>query len=255
MAWSIPAFLFSDIYVFHSKDNSGKIHLNLNDPCFKEHKKLFNENFSKSSEIAYPESIFKGMFYAGNDDKFEAALAKGEISEAKSTIPGVRFFSFHTFKAVQKVGSKEEEEITSSGKVSKEEARYMAEVFSKMQWKIKHTTDETRKFAKGGAVPTNIEAVLSTAMDAQSKLSNDAMSLLKRWSGSDDTTRSLRKHHKLSQEYLVKLKHIKEFRELPDDEELNKPNFDKFLMAIAQHTEEFNVLVESSKGAMRAKSN
>ena len=86
-----------------SKDKSGKIHLNLQDACFKEHKRLYNETFSKSSEIAYPESIFKGMFYLGNDDKFDAALAKGEIAEAKSTIPGVRFFSFQTFKAVSKI--------------------------------------------------------------------------------------------------------------------------------------------------------
>ena len=54
---------------------------------------------------------------------------------------------------------------------------------------------------------------------------------------------------------MVKLEHIKQFRELPDDEELNKANFDKFLMTVAQHTEDFNVLVESSKGAMRAKIN
>ena len=238
-----------------SKDKSGKIHLNLSDSVFKEHKKLYNENFSKSSEIAYPESIFKGMFYSGNDDKFDAALAKGEICEAKSTIPGVRFFSFQTFKAVSKTGSLEEEQLTQSGKVTKDQAKILSECFSKLGWKLKHTPDDTKKFAKGGAVPSNIETVLGTAMEAQAKLSKDAMNLLKKWGREDDTTKNLRKYHKGSQDYLVKLEHIKQFRELPDDEELNKPNFDKFLMNVAQHTESFNVLVESSKGAMRAKSN
>ena len=195
------------------------------------------------------------MFYSGNDDRFEAALAKGEICEAKSTIPGVRFFSFKTFKAVQKTGSLEEEELTSSGKVSKEQAQLMSECFAKMGWKIKHTADETRKFAKGGTVPMNIETVLGTAMEAQQKLAKDAMTLLRKWGREDSTSKNLKKQHKQSQEFIVKLEHIKQFRELPDDEEMNKANFDKFLMQVAEHTEEFNVLVESSKGAMRAKSN
>eukprot|EP00439_Symbiodinium_sp_Y106_P067276 s277_g11.t1 len=238
-----------------SKDKSGKIHLNLQDACFKEHKRLYNETFSKSSEIAYPESIFKGMFYLGNDDKFDAALAKGEIAEAKSTIPGVRFFSFQTFKAVSKTGSVEEEELAQSSKVNKDQAKILSECFSRVGWKLKHTSDETKKFAKGGSVPSNIETVLGTALEAQQKLSKDAMNLLKKWGREDDTTKNLRKYHKGSQDYMVKLEHIKQFRELPDDEELNKANFDKFLMTVAQHTEDFNVLVESSKGAMRAKIN
>ncbi|CAE7201833.1 unnamed protein product [Symbiodinium sp. CCMP2592] len=238
-----------------STDKSGKIHLNLQDACFKEHKKLYNENFSKSSEISYPESIFKGMFYANNDDKFEAALAKGEICEAKSSVPGVKFFSFQTFKAVQKTGCMEEEELSSTAKVSKDQAKILSECFSRIGWKMKHSTDETKKFAKGGSVPTNIEAVLRTALEAQQKLSKDAMIILKKWGADDDTTKNLRKYHKGSQEFIVKLDHIKQFRELPDDEALTKPNFDKFLLKVADHTEQFNVLVESSKGALKAKIN
>ncbi|CAE7851289.1 unnamed protein product, partial [Symbiodinium microadriaticum] len=82
-------------------------------------------------------------------------------------------------EAVSKTGSIEEEQLNPF-KVTKDQTKVLSQCFARMGWKLKHTADEAKKFAKGGVRPGKIETVNDT-MEAQEKLFSDATGLLKKW--------------------------------------------------------------------------
>ena len=93
---------------------------------------------------------------------------------------------------MSKTGSIEEEQLNPF-KVTKDQTKVLSQCFARMGWKLKHTADEAKKFAKGGVRPGKIETVNDT-MEAQEKLFSDATGLLKKW-GEGRRDHNLRKFH------------------------------------------------------------
>ena len=62
----------------------------------------------------------------------------------------------------------------------------------------------------------------------------------------------MKKGHAVTTQNLAKLSHMKEFGELPDEMDATKENLDKIMMEMAKHTKEYNILVETTRGYVRA---
>lgn len=117
-------------------------------------------------------------------------------------------------------------------------------------------------FGDGGSGPSPMalmimQNLIKQATESQSKLSKEAMILIKSWPGdiSDDRLTKLKRGHNLCQKNLTKLQYIKDFKELPDDMEATKENLDSLMSTLATHTSELNELIETTRGFVRAKRN
>ena len=67
------AFKTDIINRLFKRDAGGKLSLRLQDPVFAEHKRVYTDKFAKEQDVAYPESILKGLYFAGDDKKFQAS--------------------------------------------------------------------------------------------------------------------------------------------------------------------------------------
>ena len=55
--------------------------------------------------------------------------------------------------------------------------------------------------------------------------------------------------------HLQKLTHMKEFNELPDGLEATKSNLDSLMVAMAEDTQAYNELIESTRGLLKSSKN
>ena len=251
------AFQSQCINKMFKRNKSGKLELTLESSIFQQHKKLYKEKFQKDESIAYPESIIKGMFYGGSDSRFEAALQKKEIREVESEDPNdeAKYFAFRTMKVGTKRAFVDENVLSGHKKVEKDAAEVLKEALSSVGWHFKYTIKDTTDFATGNKIPENINKVLQNSLLSQEKLAK-GLALTKAWTFGDTTEfRQLKKGCSLCKTYATKIQHIIEFRELPDDQEMTKQNFDAFLVEMAKHAEGYNGLVEACKGRVKSSTN
>ena len=257
-AASPRAFQTECINKMFKRNKSGKLELTLEGGIFQQHKKLYKEKFQKDESIVYPESIIKGMFFGGSDSKFEAALAKREIKQVESEDADdeARYFAFRTMKVGTKRGFKDENQIGGHKKVDKDTAEVLKDALQSVGWYFKYSNKDAMDFANGKRIPENIKKVLENSLLSQEKLAKEGLDLTKSWSfGDSPEFRQLKKGCSLCKTYATKIQHIIEFRELPDEQEMNKENFDALLVEMAKHTEAYNSLVESCKGRLNSRSN
>jgi hypothetical protein len=184
-------------------------------------------------------------------------LSAGEIRSVIGEDDGKQYFSFRSLKAGKRMGSREEQVLSNTKKVSKEQATLLGECFRRLKWSLKYTDEDAQAFVEDKKIPPALEEILTKALEAQQHLAKDGYMLIKKWTlGETADLKGLRKGHAKCQTFVSKLQHLREFRELPDsDEPLNKSSFDRCLLEIGQFTEEYNCLVESCKGKLRASRN
>ena len=108
----------------------------------------------------------------------------------------------------------------------------------------------TPRLWKKGKPPESMKKLLDQAIDAESKLSGDAMRLLKQLDGDEqnDHYKNLKGMHKDSQQLLCALKHIHDFHEMPNNSVLSKETFDA-QMQKAIHLEKTGVKKQTKEQA------
>ena len=58
---------------------SGRLELNLDDPLFSEHQKLYSKKFSKEKETALPEKVMCGLYFGNSENAMNDAKRDGSI--------------------------------------------------------------------------------------------------------------------------------------------------------------------------------
>ena len=236
------------------KSKSGKLELNLEDQMFQEHKRIFTKNFAKEQDRAMPESIMCGLYFHNDRNAFRQALQAGDIQEVEGS-GGKSFYSFTEYKKGKEDGSMEEQKLSGSSKVTKDQAMLLGKAFGAIGWTWNYKAKDVEKMLPGSSIPPAILNLIKEATESQTKLAKEATHLIKGWAGdkTDERFMKLKKGHCLCNQNVAKLNHMKEFQELPDDLEPTKSNLDKIMLDMATHTSEYNELIEITKGIMKAK--
>lgn len=237
------------------RDASGKLQLNLSDNLFQEHRKIFSQKFAKEEDVALPESIMKGLYFGNSDTAMEAAKQKGDIEEVEYN--GKAMWKFTEFRKGVKTGSSQEQVLTGKSVVNKEQEKLLKAAFEGIGWDWHYTQKpkDVKIFEQGNTIPKSIMDLVSQAADSQSKLMKEAMSLIKNWAGGKDDEENLvklKRGHTVCQTNLAKLGHMRDFKELPDGLE-SKKKLDTLMTEMANHTQSYNKLIETSRGLVNKK--
>ena len=237
------------------RDASGKLVLNLEDELFQEHKKIFSKKYAREEESAMPELVMRGLYFANSETAMEEAKKRGEIIPVDCGNDKV-FWAFTTFSKGVETGRLEEQSLLSKKKVSKEQAKLLAEAFKHVGWSWKYQDKDIAKLSDG-QIPPVILTLVTQATESQQKLAKEAMIMIKNWKGAkaDERLVKLKKGHAVCNTNLAKLAHMREFHELPDDMEPTRTNLDKLMQEMAAHTKEYNELVETCRGVLRSLKN
>lgn len=237
----------------YKRNEAGKLVLNLEDELFSEHKKVYARKYSKEKDVALPESIMRGLYFGNCQKTMDQAKADGDIIPVDCG-NGKQFWSFTSFTKGTESGRLEEQDLSQKKKVSKDQAKMLSQAFQEIGWSWKYGEKDVKAIADGKKIPQPILQLVNQANDSQQKLAKEAMTLIKGWHGNsgDDRLVKLKKGHAVCQQNLAKLSHMKEFQELPDDLEATKANLDKIMQDMAVFTKDYNILVETSRGALRA---
>ena len=238
------------------KGSSGKLELNLQDQMFEEHKRIFSKKYSKEQDRAMPESIMCGLYFHNDRNAFKAALDCGDI-EAVDNDDGKTYYAFKEYKRRKEEATVQSQQVQGSRTVTKTQAAILSKAFSSVGWNWNYKSRDCEKLTPGNSIPSSILSLIKEASDSQGKLAKEAALLIKNWPGSNSDERyiKLKKGHGIGGQNIAKLSHMREFHELPDDMEPTKENLDKLMLDMATHTNDYNELVEVSKGFIKAQKN
>ena len=238
------------------RNPDGRLELNLDDDVFSEHRKIYSKKFSKEKETAYPESILRGLYFNNSQDALDRAKQAGEVVAVEGS-NGKTLWAFESLSRGVENAKVEEQRLASSKKVSKEQAKMLAQCFAEVGWSWRYSEGDVQSLQNGKKIPQQILDLCKQATDSQNKLCKEAMTLIKGWKGEghQETMMKLKRGHATCTVNLAKLAHMKEFRELPDDLEPTKGNLDNLMQEMALHTKSYNELIETSKGILRSQKN
>lgn len=237
-----------------TKGPNGKLELNLGDMMFEEHKRIFTKKYHGEEDAAMPESILKGLYFGNDKEAFENAKKNGDIQEVD--VDGKSFWAFKTYKKGIVTGTTDEQSLKGNQKIDRQQSKLLKEVFNSVGWDWNYVEADVKKMITDHKIPSAVLHLVKQASDSQSKLAKEAMTLIKSWPDAKDTRlKELKTGYAETQLNLTKLTHMKEFCELPGDEEPTKANLDKLMQQMAQHVQRFNELVETCRGVMRSKKN
>ena len=236
-----------------TRDSNGKLVLNLDDPVFTEHKKIFMKKYSKETETALPESVLRGLYFNNSQTALDEAKAAGDVVPVERP-DGRTFWCFEAMEKGVVAGKMEEQEINQKKKVSKDQLKLLADNFAAVGWTWKYQDKDVSSLADAKKIPAAILNIVNQATDSQSKLMKEAMSMIKNWKGEKENRDlvALKHGHATCSQNLAKLQHMKEFQELPGDMAPTRANLDKIMMEMAVHTKDYNELVETCRGRLRA---
>lgn len=121
--------------------------------------------------------------------------------------------------------------------MTQDQGEMIENLFSKLswttyQWKPKDEkllTDEDR-------LPDGVKKILTQGLSTCTKLSGEAMKLIKKLGDRSEEYKPLKKAYTECQKHISDLKHIQDFKELPGDKKLTQENFDKHMAQVPQST-------------------
>ena len=220
---------------------------------FTEHKKLFTKKYNREEETALPEAIMRGLYFGNNQTALDQAKKDGDVVPVE-TNEGKTFWAFQSFTKGQESGKLEEQKLAQSKKVNEDQHRLLASAFASVDWDWKYGDKDMKALTNGDKIPPAILNIVTQASESQSKLMKEAMQMIRGWKGDkdEDNLVKLRKGHAICNQNLAKLQHMKEFHELPGDLDPTRDNLDKMMVDMAQHTKQYNELVETCRAMVRA---
>eukprot|EP00438_Fugacium_kawagutii_P008065 Skav236193 [mRNA] locus=scaffold1795:8678:9637:+ [translate_table: standard] len=221
------------------RDSKGKLTLNLSDHMFEEHKKIFTKRYAKERDHALPETVKKGHYFQNNEAAWQRAVDAGDVEEV-DVGGGKSFWAFKSFEKGKVHGTVDEQSMKGTSKINKEQSKMLAGAFKAVKWTWNYKEKDAQKLMNGA--------------NSQAKLAKEAGLIIKQWTHdkSDDRLSKLKKGHAVCNQNIAKLNHMREFHELPDDLASTKDNLDQVMVGMASHTADFNELIETTRGVLKA---
>lgn len=91
----------------------------------------------------------------------------------------------------------------------------MSDLLLKLDWSFKPKPTDMDKFIEG-KLPESVKKLLSQAHNSELKLSTEALRLIKKVDEGSQCFKDLKKGYTESQQHIQDLKHISDFKELPN---------------------------------------
>ena len=116
--------------------------------------------------------------------------------------------------------------IEKKKKLNQDQCRTLEDLMCKLKWDFKVKAEDASKFIAGTKLPENVKKLLSQAYNSEQKLAGEAMKLLKKVTEDGEVYKKLKKGYTEAQQHIQDLKHISDFKELPNsDIELTQQTF------------------------------
>ena len=160
-----------------NRNPDGRSELNLDDDVFSEHRKIYTKRFSKEKETAYPESILRGLYFGNSQDALDRAKQAGEVVAVEGS-NGKTLWAFESLSRRVENAKVEEQRLASSKKVSKEQAKMLAQCFAEAGWSWSYSEGDVQSLQNGKKIPQAILDLCKQATDSQNKLCKEAMALV-----------------------------------------------------------------------------
>ena len=116
--------------------------------------------------------------------------------------------------------------IDKKKKINQDQCRTLEDLMCKMKWDFKVKAEDASKFIAGTKLPESVKKLLTQAYNSEQKLAGEAMKLLKKVNEDGDVYKNLKKGYTEAQQHIQDLKHISDFKELPNaDVQLTQQTF------------------------------
>lgn len=232
-----------------SKGKDGTWQLDTSDAIFQDYKAIWEKKYSKDRQEALPKSMVLGLYFQGNEARFNQSLADGEIEMVREE-GGIKYYGYKKFTTGTVKGTTQRMEATGKKKSQNHDFHAIGEIFSKLKWTFKGVKPAESKQLEIGSLPPAMESLMKKASGACDKLSKDAVKLQKEMP--DSKQKALKEGFKHMSTCLAVLDSMKNLLELPDGTKLNAPVFEKEMGDIANHVDKLNCLVEECRGYLKA---
>ncbi|CAK9107561.1 Uncharacterized protein SCF082_LOCUS50070 [Durusdinium trenchii] len=227
-----------------TKLKNGRYSLNAEKPMFQEAKKLYERKYGKDSETGLPKSVLKGLYFQNSESAFQEAISSGDVYVMNSE-DGVE-------------GTTREQSVLKEKKITADQSNCLEDLLEQLNWSFNWKKTDAKSMVEGEKLPESVLKLLTQAITSETKLSGDALKLLKKI-GDDGGAdyKGLKLLYTESQTHLSDLKHIKDFKEFPGEKDppLTKEAFDLRMKKVAAHAQKLNEAIESTKGKMKALTN
>ena len=181
----------------------------------------------------------------------------GEPQEgSSSSARGTKYYAY-AFRKVEvgkETGVNSKQELERKKSITAENSKILDDLMSQLKWPFAFKASDHKCLEKG-EVPQTMKLMVDKAFDANSRLCQDGMKILKKLEEGSDIWKKLKNEYCNSQRHLCDIKHSLDFHELPNNKELTKANFDGMMLEVAQNTSSFNETLEMAKGKVRAAQN
>ena len=231
------------------KKVNGAWQLDTSDAQFKDYKSLYERRYSKEENEAMPKSLIVGLYYQGDEQKFNRALELGELQHVKDD-GGVRFYSYKKLTSAVEKGSEQRLEAIGTKKGKLQEFHEIGDLLSKLSWTFRKKPGDQKELT-AGSLPTSYESLIRKAHGACEKLSKDTLKLQKEVG--HERKEIMKDGYKSMSAHLAALDHMKNFVEMPDGTKLTSTVFESALGDVASSVDQLNTKIEEIKGYMKSK--
>eukprot|EP00438_Fugacium_kawagutii_P008317 Skav206340 [mRNA] locus=scaffold1420:525939:526722:+ [translate_table: standard] len=187
-------------------------------------------------------------------EAMDRAIEVGDVVQFQGD-DGRDYYKFRRMTVGQERGAENSHGGQDETKADPKHFGSLKEIVTKLEWTFDHT--DKHDFAKDdGKIPKQIETLLNQAKGALDKLSKDSIKCLQKDANKlPDGGKKLRNLYSQAQKDLHNIEHVRMFKELPDQRPLTKATFDACVMAVAEHVEQLNEELETTKALIKARSN
>ena len=194
----------------------------------------------------------KGLYFQNSQSHFDQAIAKGDVLEVESDVPGKKFYAFRSYTIGKEEGKNQTHDSSSSKKLTAEASDSLREMFKNLNWSFAFVENQP-VMDKNGRFTKEMEALLKKAQQAQEKMCKEIKSTMGAWKGGMDTRKELKAAYAALIASAAQLAHLQELHEYQDGTAITKDNFHKFMLECAQKTQGYNVVLQRAKGELKAR--
>ena len=173
---------------------------------------------------------------------------------ASSSARGTKYFAFRKVEIGKETGVSSKQELQRKKSIASDQAKVLDDMLSQLKWNFAFKASD-QKCLERGEVPKAMKQMVDKAHDANSRLCQEGMKVLKKLEEGSDIWKKLKVEYCNSQRHLCDIKHLLDFHELPNSKDLTKANFDSMMLEVAKNTGSFNETLEMAKGKVRAAQN
>ena len=212
-------------------------------------KSLYEKRYSREENEAMPKSLIVGLYYQGDENKFDKALQLGELTHVRDD-GGVRFYAYKKLTSGAEKGTDQKLEAVGTKKGKLQDFHEIGEVLSKLKWNFRKKPGDDKELTDG-SLPASYEALVKKAFGACEKLAKDTLKLQKEVP--HDRKEIMKDGYKTMSGHLATLDHMPNFVEMPNGAKLTTQVFESAMGNVAESVDQLNQKIEELKGFLKSK--